>query len=255
MSKSYSNGAWSVRTNKGTILDANSMAAAEERLQIPVPEMIFGQSEITVKHESGWQLTFNGLDALDLVDKTGNKSGLLQVAYSEEWRKSRENNSHGHDVSKIHRPFDWTYSTDYKGTETPQKLVENADAAIPFEKLKQQKPIALFDEVPLYEDELGDNGMVTFSGKIRVMEDDMLILVRMYLRVDDVVFRIRDTRVYIDFQTGHVIRSYIEKEDTFKNVRKRVPLGSTDHTQLLRDPNWIDSVLPTTKTMTYDCKL
>lgn len=255
MSKSWNNAQWSVKTNKGTILDAASMTAAEERLQIPVPEMIFGSSEITVEHSSGWKLTFNGLDALDLVNKTGDKESLLQVAYSEEWRKSREHNSHGHDVSKIHRPFDWTYSTTYKGTETPLNLHDSQDACIPFDKLKVLKPIVLFDEVPLFEDELGDNGMVTYTGKVRVMEDDMLILARMYLRVDDVVFRIRDTRVYIDFQTNHVVRSYIEKEDTFKNVKKRLPLGSIDHTQHLRDPVWIDSVLPTTKASCDECTL
>jgi type 2A phosphatase activator TIP41 len=42
------------------------------------------------------------------------------------------------------------------------------------------------------------------------------------MRLDNVLVRIRDTRIYVDFNTGKVIRDYIEKEETFptvKNVR------------------------------------
>ena len=254
MVNQWSNAQWTITTNKGTILDATGMDSAENRLKIPVPEMIFGSSEITIAHSSGWTLSFKALDALDLVDKTGEKSNL-QVAYSEEWRKSRQNNSHGHDVSKIHRPFDWTYSTTYQGTENKPRLKTDNNATLPIDRLKAIKPILLYDEVLLYEDELGDNGLVNYTGKIRVMESELLILVRMYLRVDGVVFRTRDTRVFVDFEKDEVIRNYQEKEALFEKVKKKAAMTSIDFTQLLRDPNWIDTVLPVVKSETSRCEL
>lgn len=238
---SWSNGVWTVTTKKGPILDAAGMEAAEQRLTIPVPEMIFGSSEASVSHRSGWRLNFDALDALDLVDKTG--KNILEVAYTKEWRQSRTHEAHGHDVTKIHRPFDWTYSQAYKGTETEPRLAPT-DEEIPFERLKVPNPILFFDEVSLYEDELGDNGMVTYTTKVRVMEKELLLLARVYVRVDGVIFRIRDTRVFVDFEANSVIRTYTEKEDSFDSVLKKIPAGTRDHTQLLRNPDWIASVLP-----------
>ena len=119
------------------------------------------------------------------------------------------------------KPFDWSYTTDYKGTLSPDSPpFEPSAKAIPLELLKRPDPILFFDEVMLYEDELADNGIAMLSCKIRVMPARMLLLSRFFMRLDDVVFRIRDTRIYIDFGTGEVIREYVAKEDEFENVRK-----------------------------------
>ena len=40
------------------------------------------------------------------------------------------------------------------------------------------------------------------------------------MRLDNVIVRLRDTRVYVDFHTGKVIRDYSEREDEFEKVRK-----------------------------------
>lgn len=40
------------------------------------------------------------------------------------------------------------------------------------------------------------------------------------MRLDNVLVRIRDTRIYVDFHMNKVIRDYTEKEDTFDNVKK-----------------------------------
>lgn len=77
----------------------------------------------------------------------------------------------------------------------------------------------MFDEVVLYEDELADNGISLLTIKIRVMPERLFILCRFFLRLDGVLFRIRDTRVYIDFSTGEVIREYQAREETYNHVR------------------------------------
>lgn len=40
------------------------------------------------------------------------------------------------------------------------------------------------------------------------------------MRLDEVLVRIRDTRIYVDFKTGKVIRDYTEKEDAFDRLKK-----------------------------------
>lgn len=119
------------------------------------------------------------------------------------------------------KPFDWSYTTNYKGTlRTGSPPFESSTKPIPVELLKRPDPILFFDEVMLYEDELADNGIAMLSCKIRVMPARMLLLSRFFMRLDDVIFRIRDTRIYVDFGTGEVIREYVAKEDDFENVRE-----------------------------------
>ena len=72
----------------------------------------------------------------------------------------------------------------------------------------------------LYEDELADNGISMLSCKIRVMPDRLLLLARFFMRLDNVVFRLRDTRVYVDFNKAEVIRDYQAREMGYEDVRK-----------------------------------
>lgn len=91
---------------------------------------------------------------------------------------------------------------------------------IPIELLKRPDPILFFEEVVLYDSELDDNGISIVSCKIRVMPDRMLLLCRLFMRLDKVIVRIRDTRIYVDFNTGKIIRDYTEREDVFDTVTK-----------------------------------
>ena len=40
------------------------------------------------------------------------------------------------------------------------------------------------------------------------------------MRLDHVLIRLRDTRVYVDFATGEVIREYVSKECEYEKVRQ-----------------------------------
>lgn len=66
---------------------------------------------------------------------------------------------------------------------------------------------------------MADNGITMLSCKIRLMPARLLLLCRFFMRLDNVLFRIRDTRVYADFSTGEVIREYIAKEEDYEAVR------------------------------------
>ena len=134
-------------------------------------------------------------------------------------KKVREKKHEG--ITEVVKPFDWSYSTDYKGTLRPgSPQFEPSTAPIPFELLKRPDPIRFFDEVMLYEDEMADNGITMLSCKIRVMPERLLLLCRFFMRLDNVLLRIRDTRVYVDFVTGEVIREYLAKEEKYEVVRE-----------------------------------
>lgn len=234
---SISRNGFKITTRKLPILKSGPLDVMASKLRITPPEMIFGDNVVSIEHPiSGWGISFNAFDALDRVDKTG--ESMLKVAYSREWQKSRSAYQTGefrdrrwkltchrektHEgIKEVVKPFDWSYTTDYKGTLHPDSpSFEPSTDAIPLELLKRPDPILFFDEVMLYEDELADNGIAMLSCKIRVMPARMLLLSRFFMRLDNVLFRIRDTRVYVDFGTGEVIREYVAREEDFEPVRK-----------------------------------
>jgi type 2A phosphatase activator TIP41 len=226
-----------ITTRKLPILKAGPIEEMTSKLCITPPEMIFGDNIMSIEHKaSGWGVAFNAFDALDRVDKTGET--MLKVSYSKEWQKNRwlhfnvyssgpgELLTWGREkvhegIKEVVKPFDWSYSTDYKGTiSSSEYTLEPTTRPIPLELLRRQDPILFFDEVMLYEDELADNGIAMLSCKVRVMPARLLLLCRFFMRLDDVVFRIRDTRVFIEFATGEVIREYGAKEEMFETVRR-----------------------------------
>ncbi|KAK9452116.1 type 2A phosphatase [Limtongia smithiae] len=238
---------WHVYARKGAIMSADEIDRAYARLRIPIPEMIFGKNYVVMQHApSGWTLGFNSVDALDRVAKHGNPDGgLVKVAYSETWMKDKSKSPHNlHDVVK---PFDWTYTTDYRGTLTaPTALSQFTPTTdrIPIHKLRLPDPILFFDDVVLFEDELGDNGVSMYTVKLRVMPARMLVLARFFMRVDDVLFRVRDTRVFVEFEEGVVLREYTVRQADYAAVRQKIPGTAKDVGLFLRDSNWITENLP-----------
>lgn len=97
---------------------------------------------------------------------------------------------------------------------------------LPLDKLRRPDPILFFDEVDLYEDELGDNGMSCLSVKVRVMPACLLLLSRFFLRLDNVIFRVRDTRVYVEFETGQVLRDYCTMEGAYAKLKEVISMSN-----------------------------
>lgn len=228
-------------TQKLPILKAGPIEEMTSKLGIAPPEMIFGDNLVAVEHApSQWAVKFDAFGALDRVDKTGEKR--LKVAYSKEWHQSREDT---HDIKEVIKPFDWSYTTDYKGDLAPGSPdFHTSTDAIPLELLKRPDPILFFDDVILYEDELADNGITMLSCKIRVMPARLLLLCRFFMRLDNVVLRLRDTRIYIDFGKKEVIREYVAREEEYNKVRDDLAGRRDDVAAVLRDPNQMAEILP-----------
>lgn len=65
------------------------------------------------------------------------------------------------------KPYDWTYTTTHPGTALPAENSdfnwkpadpENQAHSIPMAELRRPDPIMFYSEIPLFEDELHDNG-------------------------------------------------------------------------------------------------
>ena len=238
--RTYSVAGFRIATQKLPILKAGPIEEMTEKLSITPPEMIFGDNFISIEHpQSKWAIKFDAFGALDKVDKTGEKR--LKVSYSKEWHESREND---HEIKEVVKPFDWSYTTDFKGEVAEGgPHFESTDKPIPLELLKRPDPILFFDDVMLYEDELADNGITVMSVKIRVMPARLLLLSRLFMRLDNVLVRLRDTRVYVEFETGEVIREYTEKEEAYDSVRDKLASRRDDVAAVLRDPNQVGDAL------------
>ncbi|KAH6897031.1 TIP41-like family-domain-containing protein [Thelonectria olida] len=244
----HAEGRFRIATRKLPISKAGVIDDLTDRIGIPMPEMIFGNNLVSITHApSGWSLAFTTPDALDAVDKTDKH--MLKVAYARDWESTRESTTQG--IKEVVKPYDWSYSTLYAGTlgadVASEKQFQPSETPIPIELLKRRDPILFFDDVMLYESELDDNGISMFSVKVRVHEKRMLLLCRLFMRLDNVIVRIRDTRVYVDFETDEVIREYTSQEDSFENVKRRLLMSGRlpdDITVALRDPNVLAPMLP-----------
>lgn len=287
---------WSIATSKCPISNAREIDEAAGRLDIPLPEMIFGNNYVLLSHAaSGTEMRWTAFDALDTVDKTGTD---LKVSYSENWNATRD--EHSEEIKHVTRPFDWTYSPDYRGTTImssslstdppppadPKNRDDNneqgrgaggrdewveTEETLPMALLQRQDPILFYDDVILYESELDDNGTSLLSLRIRVMPNRLLLLSRFFMRLDDVLFRVRDVRVYVAFDDaddtplkttatgtdapgenqesgsgrGKVLRECLVREASYASVRGKIkPYQADELGTLLNDANWVAQQCP-----------
>ncbi|SMR53962.1 unnamed protein product [Zymoseptoria tritici ST99CH_1A5] len=241
------NGVWKVTTRKQPILKADPIEELHKDVGIPIPEMIFGDNFVAITHlKSGWTLDFNARDALDRVSKT--EEGMLQVAVAEEWKKER---SHQQEVKQVVKPFDWSYSTDFKGTthlgdaKGEWQTSSQTKDPIRTDLLSRQDPIEFFNEVDLFEDELADNGIAILNIKIRMMPDRLLLLSRYFLRLDGVIVRLRDTRVYVEHGSNKVIRQFTSKEEKYEVIQEKLKGMRENVAESFRDVNKISPLCRT----------
>jgi type 2A phosphatase activator TIP41 len=119
--------------------------------------------------------------------------------------------------------YDWTYQSDYQGTVVGA-VQHETEETIDYGKLRAAagEDILFYNENYLWEDEMGDNGTSVFSVKTRAMEYAIFILVRSFVRVDNVIFKSFETRYYIDLTTGSILQETRRKEQPFDEVVERV---------------------------------
>ena len=105
--------------------------------------------------------------------------------------------------------YDWTFTTPYAGhlhrgdgdgkEAISQDCWRDTQVGIDRELLMRRDPILFYDEFDLYESELDDHGMCKLVLKLRVMPSCWYALMRYWLRVDGVLVRCYDTRLFCAF--------------------------------------------------------
>lgn len=234
-----------------------------------LPDMLFHDSFIRLEHQpTGVAIEFNAIDSLKAVKTTQDP---LKVAVADGWQSARSDFPF---ANRILKPYDWTYTTDYKGTllksstvtshadtnkegvtpESDSSKIQGEESSIPrleigleetseridVNKLKEREEIIFYDDITLYEDELADHGVSKYSVKVRVMPGSLYLLARLYLRIDEVLVRINDTRIYHEFRKNYLLREYTNREARIKSLN--LPL------RVLLDPNELMNHLPVIQT-------
>ena len=191
----------------------------ETTLNLPDrPEMTFDRNILTLTHlQTGCRIQLNTLDALKLVD---DKQDVIKVAYSADWLAKRQDNT---DIKNTPKPFDWTFTTAYTGTlldSATHRLSCTATTQEPEqEKLLRRDKISYHTELVLFEDELADNGSSKLIVKCRVMPTFILVLLRFYLRVDSVLVRVRETRLYCEKDWDYILREVTLREAPYADIK------------------------------------
>ena len=106
----YKFGSWTISTSKSHILTSEESDTISKQFELPhLPDMLFANNKVMFTHEKGASLQFLPLEALKRVNPN---EDLVRVSYSKDWLAARQESPH---LNNIVHPFDWTYTTDYKG--------------------------------------------------------------------------------------------------------------------------------------------
>ncbi|XP_034476593.1 TIP41-like protein isoform X2 [Drosophila innubila] len=115
-------------------------------------------------------------------------------------------------MEQKYKPFDWTFTSTYQGTLNDKFRSEPTDQTLNKMKLMQRENILFYHDLTLYEDELHDHGISAMSVRIRVMPSGFFVLLRHFLRIDDVLIRMHDTRFHCEIENDYILKEYIHRE-------------------------------------------
>eukprot|EP00392_Amoebophrya_sp_AT5.2_P007727 g7742.t1 len=171
----------------------------------------------------------------------------VKCQHAERWGESRENSDNKEiaGLKPVHTHTDWTFSTTYcptplccsakRQTTAQSRLPEAPPEApdqiqpslLPLHLLTSRSdPIQFFSQVSFFEDELDDEGSSACFVKIRVQENFFFVLLSNEVRVDNVLARKVETRLFGNLMMG----SEGSRETT---TTKTTDLGSLELQQQL----------------------
>ena len=220
----------------------------ESKLYIDhLPEAFYGYNRLfLVNKEKNFSYEFNPLQMMsqtkyEIRAKLFDEKKIyyippeVKVQYHKTWDNMKIEGRD--DIKRITPTSDWTFSSPYMGslTSIPKsdisifysdikddkefKIEESKNVKIPLEKLGPENKIIEYNQIDFYEDELSDNGISEGKIRFRVMNDCFYGLLRSYLRVDSVLIRNIDTRIYYGFGDEYIIRNVSVKEMSYEKLK------------------------------------
>ena len=196
-----------------------------------LPEIFYGYNRYYIINEAkNFCYEFNPLQMLSLTNNTIRQIWLdkKDIYYIPPPQKSQ--------FSKIEdqkSEIDWSFSSPYMGHITsinkssihelfPQINGENNFKVEKSEMMfpdKKHHNIINYNQVYFYEDELGDVGFSEGKIGLGVTEDYFIGLLRSYIRVDNMIVRNIDTKLYYKFGDKYIIRSFTVKEKNYDELK------------------------------------
>jgi len=231
------------------ILNSRELETLQSDLHLEkLPDMIFGKNFIKFAHlESLFEFNFNAIDGVKGIGDVADYAHI-KVSHSDKWANTRESLS-----DYLQKSYNWTFSTNYKGSIISkgvpmgdEKFVVPTNENIDIKKLQAQDPIYYYNQTHLFEDELGDNGVSLLSARVRVMPHRFFALMRFWLRVDHVIYRVYDTRIYHEFGKDYLLREYQYREGPYEPLKQ---LFDKERNKM-HDENTIVPLLPVLETYT-----
>ncbi|PIC39962.1 hypothetical protein B9Z55_011478 [Caenorhabditis nigoni] len=122
-----------------------------------LPEMVFARNCLRIHFQSAGFIEFNTLDALKMV--ISDRLPDVQVGASSAWQSSRKDRIQ--QIQNHQKPFDWTFTTHYKGTVNGLKLRLESSGALGAEDLGAE---ALGAGTGSYDPEAGIGAAGTRAG-------------------------------------------------------------------------------------------
>ena len=249
--QSLTHNGWTFSIQKSNIGTQEEIGKIEELSGVhPAPDMLFTGSSVVISRDCGFSLSFTPQDALrccrydSLTFPTSafpvTRLRQLKVKNSQAWKAAAVDSNLLSEPAEV--AHDWTFSTSYFGTLNGGRRVSEDEQGgtdrppttskfLPLPLISDHTlPILLMDEIPLWEDELHDNGHSEFVVRVRVTDKYWYVLTQFKLRVDGVAEREIACRYYWGYegQEGAVLAECQIKEDgrqgTVDVVRQRIVL-------------------------------
>lgn len=204
---------------------AQSRSIPRPRRKICLPEMVFPTAHVAMEGHGVW-FSWDALDALEAWARahheiaihsriSHNGVSVMRARDAKLWDEKRKHGNKDEKVSSVFH-YDWTYSTPFAGKHEGGRWKELPESGMNVALLTDTSvPILFFDEIILFEDDLHDNGQVQYSIKLRVMPTCSYVLARLWVRVDNIILRVRETRILFAFGDGS------QKPEIYRDVAWR----------------------------------
>ena len=196
-----------------------------------LPEIFYGFNRLFLLNESqNFCYEFNPLQMLSLTNNNVRQKLLKEkeIYYIPIQAKSKYSKT---DDTK--NEMDWSFSSPYMGhitsinncimnkyypkiNETKKFRTEKSNMTFPEIKVEN---VLNYNQVQFFEDELGDIGLSEGKIGFGVMDQCFLGLMRCYLRVDNMLVRNIDTKIYHKFGEKYIIRNFSLKEKTYDELK------------------------------------
>ena len=211
-----------------------------------INEVLLQNNLLKIKH---FPEIFNGYNRLFVINKENNfvyefsPFQMLNLTNYEIRKENYDNkiiyynpNEVKTKISNSENKNDWTFSSCYMGNIcninnseikclyedknlTEKKFKCEIDNNIQIPNLGNETKIKKYIECELYEDEFGDNGICETRVRLYIMEDSFSILLRCYLRVDNIIVRNINTNIFYKFGNDFIIRNFSVKEIPYLTLK------------------------------------